>query len=120
MSDDSNTKTLERDVTIDGVMMSRAEFCKRANISMSAFHSMKRSGNGPEETYYAGSNVARISIEAYHAWQAKNEAWSKSKEVKLEIARRRENAIAAGKKAAESPKHVSKRGKRAAARSAKG
>jgi hypothetical protein len=74
---------------------------------------LKRNNNGPEETHYPGTQVTRISIEAYHAWQAKMQKWSKTDAAKLQEQRRSAMATVAGKKAALSERHVSKRGKAA-------
>jgi hypothetical protein len=92
-------------------MMTRAQFCEKAGISLSTYHYLKRNGKGPEEINYEGTAVYRISIKAYHAWELKMESWSKTDASKLENQRRLERAKAAGTKAAESHLHVSKRGK---------
>jgi hypothetical protein len=95
----------------DSDMLTRKEFCEKANISLTTFHELKRNGHGPEETHYPGTSITRISIEAYHAWHQRMDEWSKSDEAKLEQARRSENAKIAGEKAALSATHVSKRGR---------
>jgi hypothetical protein len=89
--------------------LSRKQFCELENISLSTYHKLKRQGLGPDETCFKGMGLARISAKARRSWHSKIEKWNSTKEAELEKARR----VAISKKAAESPKHVSKRNKAA-------
>lgn len=96
--------------------LTRAQFCELENMSLSTFHKLKRAGNGPAETHFPGMTFARITPEARREWHARMEEWRKSDAAKLEQQRRIAVARAAGKKAIESPLHVSKRPKGKAGR----
>jgi hypothetical protein len=85
-----------------------AEFLAQKRFSKAYYYSLKQRGLAPNETLYPG-RVIRISAEAEQAWEEKIAAHAASKAAKLEVARRREIATAAGKAAAKSPLHVSKR-----------
>jgi hypothetical protein len=91
--------------------MTRKQFCELENMSLSTFHKLKRAGNGPEEEHFPGMTFARITPEARREWHQRMEEWRKSDAAKLEQQRRIAVARAAGKKATESPLHVSKRQK---------
>jgi hypothetical protein len=91
--------------------LTRKQFCKAEGISLSTYATLKRLGHGPDETNIPGMTLVRISAENHRQWRLNNEKWSKSKEGKLEVQRRINNARNAGKKAAESADHVSKRKK---------
>jgi hypothetical protein len=93
--------------------LSLRDFCELERISVSSYFRMKRAGYGPEETFLPGTSIMFITAEARRAWRIKIQKWSTSKEAKTEAARRSELAKAAGKRAAESPLHVSKRGAKA-------
>jgi hypothetical protein len=92
--------------------LSPKQFCVAENISLSTYHKLKRMGLGPNETNIHGTTVRRIFPKDHRKWRADNEKWSKSEEAKRERQRRLECAKAAGQKAAKSPMHVSKTGKR--------
>jgi hypothetical protein len=94
--------------------LTRRQFCAAENISLSTYAKLKRLGQGPKETHFRGMTLVRITPEARRQWHEDNAKWNKSKAAELEEARRIAIASAAGKKAAESERHVSKR-KRAAA-----
>ncbi len=98
--------------------LTRREFCVAENISLSTYAKLRRLGHGPKETHYPGMTLVRISVEARQKWQAEREKWNSTKAASLEQARRDAFASAAGRKAAESAKHISKR-KKAAAKAAK-
>jgi hypothetical protein len=95
--------------------LTRKQFCVAENISLSTYAKLRRLGRGPKETHYPGMNLVRISPEARQKWHSENEKWNKSKAADLEQARRIALASAAGKKAAKSERHVSKRKKAAKA-----
>jgi hypothetical protein len=112
--------TTTDDTTVDSERsLTRKQFCAAENISLSTYHKMRRAGNGPQETHFPRMALVRISAENHRKWRAKNETWNKSKDASLEEQRRKANASAAGKKAAKSEKHVSKR-KKGKSKSAKG
>ncbi|SDJ18198.1 MULTISPECIES: hypothetical protein [Bradyrhizobium] len=91
--------------------MTRKQFCELENMSLSTFHKLKRAGNGPAETHFPGMTFARITPEARREWHAKIEEQRKSEAAKLEAQRRSAFAENAGRNAAASPLHVSKRQK---------
>lgn len=98
--------------------LTRAEFCALERMSLSTYHKLKRAGLGPDEIHFPGMSFVRITAEARREWHARIEQWRKSQAAQLEEQRRSAVARAAGKKAIESPLHVSKRQKAAAAANA--
>jgi hypothetical protein len=112
--------TTTDDTTVDTERsLTRKQFCAAENISLSTYAKLKRLGHGPDETHFPRMALVRISAEARRRWHAENEKWNKTKEADLENQRRVDNSRAAGKKAAKSPDHVSKR-KKGKSKSAKG
>jgi hypothetical protein len=91
--------------------LTRRQFCEAENISLSTYHKLKRAGLGPVETCFKGMGLARITAMARRKWHADNEKWNSTKEAELEKQRRIANASLAGREAAKSERHVSKRGK---------
>jgi hypothetical protein len=89
--------------------LTRAEFCALERMSLSTFHKLKRAGLGPDEVHFPGMAFVRITAEARREWHERIEAWRKSKAAELEEQRRSALASRAGKKAAASPLHISKR-----------
>jgi hypothetical protein len=93
-----------------------AEFCVRNCISPPTYHKLKNAGLGPDEMRIG--NLIRITLEAELAWQR---ARTNPQGAELK-ARERAEAVAvargrnAGRLAAASSKHVSKTGRRTAAR----
>jgi hypothetical protein len=87
--------------------LTRLEFCYVENMSPTKYHGMKSKGLGPEELNVGG--MIRITPEARAKWRERMTELAKSEAAQLESERRRELAIHAGKAAAESPLHVSKR-----------
>jgi hypothetical protein len=84
-----------------------AEFCGRNAIGLATFHKLKRQGLGPREMRL-GSAI-RISIEAERDWRnaRENPGPQEAKELAAQATDRRERARAAGKLAAQSPRHIS-------------
>jgi hypothetical protein len=89
--------------------MTRAEWRRARKISKASHYKLKRLGLAPDETEVPGTNIARISAAADAAWEQRMAELSKSEAARLEAERRREIAIVAGRIAAQSPRHVSKR-----------
>jgi hypothetical protein len=86
-----------------------AEFLDRKRISRTFYYSLKKRGLGPDETIYPGSRVIRISAAAERAWDGRMAELAKSESAQLEAERRRTQAAEAGRIAAASPLHISKR-----------
>jgi hypothetical protein len=89
-----------------------AEFCAAKRFSKASYHALQKRGQGPAEIVYPGTRIKRITAAAENAWDEKMARLAESKAAKLEADRRRAIASTAGKIAAQSPKHVSKRKKR--------
>ena len=87
--------------------MSIEEFCFLENLSRSLYYKLKRMRLGPEETRIL--NLVRISPEARAKWHAMLAARRQSAAAALESERKRVQTAQAGKLAAASPLHVSKR-----------
>jgi hypothetical protein len=87
-----------------------AEFCEASRISLSTFHALKRQGLGPREMEIGGS--IRISHEARLDWKREMEARAASKEGRRRAAARKKKTVDAANLSVQSPKHVSKQGKR--------
>jgi hypothetical protein len=85
-----------------------AEFCLRENMSKATFHLLARKGLGPK-TIREGAFV-RV-VESHKSWRDRMLWHSQQADAQREQQRRREQAVAAGKLAARSPLHVSKRRK---------
>jgi formiminotetrahydrofolate cyclodeaminase len=86
-----------------------AEFCAAENISKSVYYDLRRRNLGPEESRIVGTTIVRITNEAHAAWRERMAELAKSKSAELEAARRRAQTAEAGKIAAQSPRHVSRR-----------
>jgi hypothetical protein len=84
--------------------LTRHEFCFKKCISPSTFHKLKRQGLSPKQDY-----LGRISPEAEDAWDELMASLAESEAAKLKAVRRRAQAAEAGRIAAASPLHVSKR-----------
>ena len=87
--------------------LSRLQFCWVENISPAKYHELQKKGLGPAVTDIDG--VQRITPEARAEWHQLMAERAKSGAVRLEAARRRELAVIAGRAAAASPNHVSKK-----------
>jgi catalase (peroxidase I) len=84
--------------------LTRQEFCFKKHISPSTFHKLKRQGLGPKQDY-----LGRISPEAEGAWDQLMASLAESEVARLEAERRRAQTAEAGRIAAASPRHVSRR-----------
>jgi hypothetical protein len=89
-----------------------AEWCKARHLSRSTYHKLKNLGRGPKELEIPGTRIKRITPEADAEWETRMAELAKTETARLEAERRRELAIVAGQIAAESPRHVSRRGAR--------
>jgi hypothetical protein len=89
--------------------LSRNEFCYIENISRAKFFDLKKRGLTPDETNIDG--LIRITPQAREMWHERMAELAKSAAVQLEAERRRELAVIAGRAAAASPLHISKRQK---------
>jgi hypothetical protein len=89
--------------------LTRAEFCFAEHLSKSTYHELKKRGLGPDEFVVPGSKIIRITPQARDAWHAKMAELAKGEAARIEAERRHELAVIAGKAAAASPLHVSKR-----------
>jgi hypothetical protein len=107
------------DVTATEPPMSIAGFCKSEGMSRAFFYALKRKGLAPELTEIIvpgepginrgrGLKLVRISAESRRAWRERIAQTRASEAAELEIARAREQRVAAAKLAAASPSHISK------------
>ena len=92
--------------------MTRAEWRARRKISKSTHYKLKRLGLAPDETAPPGINIGRITEEADAAWERHMAELAKSEDAKIAAARRAVQAAEAGRIAAASPNHVSRRRER--------
>jgi hypothetical protein len=90
------------------------EFCAAENICASTYYKMRRLGVGPREERVPGTTIIRITAEARCAWHVRLAEMRQSRDADLEERRRSAHATQAGKIAAASPLHVSKRSRREA------
>jgi len=95
-------------------------FCKSKGMSRAFFYSLKRRGLAPKLDEIAvpgepginrgrGLKLVRITAESERAWDKQMEQMRASEAAELEAARAREQRVQAGKLAAASPAHVSRR-----------
>ena len=98
-------------VPIDERDWTPQEWRIRKHISKSTHLKMKKAGLAPEEevVILPGFNLVRITARARADWERKIAELRQSKEAALESARRQAQVEAAGRLAAQSPNHVSRR-----------
>jgi hypothetical protein len=101
LSEDTAADHHERALTI-------RQFCILENMAVATYYKMRRLGYGPDEMRVPGTALVRITQQARGDWHARIEQLSKSQ---LEVARRQAQTAAAGKRAANSPLHISNRRK---------
>ena len=89
--------------------LTKAEFCELERMSVATYHKLKRAGYGPAEVRFPGMAFARITPQARQEWHALIEKLRTDKNLQLELERRTVQSREAGKRAAASPRHVSKR-----------
>ena len=85
------------------------EFCQGERISKTTLYGLLRRGLGPEVLEVPGTKIKRITSQARETWRARMAELAKAEATQLEAERRRELAAIAGRIAARSPKHISKR-----------
>jgi hypothetical protein len=85
-----------------------SEFRYFERMSPSKYHELKKKGLGPEETDIDG--MKRITPQSRERWHQLMAERARSETALLETERRRAQTVEAGKIAAASPLHVSKRG----------
>lgn len=94
---------------IDQRSQTYAEFCQTEHISKATLYDLLRRGLGPEVFEVPGTRIRRITPEAHEVWRARMAELAKAEAAQLEAKRRRELAAIAGRIAAKSPRHISKR-----------
>jgi len=95
--------------------MTIKEFCALERMSLATYFKFQRNGVGPNEVRGAnGMRFVRITPSARREWHLRMNELQQGQAVELEHQRRVEMCRRAGKKAAQSVCHVSKRGKRSA------
>jgi hypothetical protein len=87
--------------------MTLAEFRYAENMSAAKYYGLKSKGLGPEELIVDG--MIRVTPEARAKWRERMAELAKSEAAQLQAERRRELASIAGRAAAASPLHISKR-----------
>ena len=87
-------------------------FCERNGISLAVYYRLQREGRGPR-TMRLGNSTIRITRQAELDWQRDREMPedAEARLIKREQEAKRRRTIAAGKRSAASPKHISKRKK---------
>ena len=86
------------------------QWCARRGISRTTFCEWEKRGRAPTVIRVGG--VARITARNDEAWERSEARRAKTKAARLEAQRRSKTNTAAGRIAAQSPLHVSKREKR--------
>ena len=104
------TKEQREKAIEEGRDMTLPEWCAKRNISLPTFYKMDRMGLAPETYEVPVVRGKRITPAADARWEKKMYALGKTKAAKREAERRRKPGAHAGKIAAQSPLHVSKRG----------
>jgi len=96
-----------------GSSLSINQFCQRHGFSRGKYFDMRKAGLGPTEMRL-GPSMVRISAEADLAWQHARQNPSGSELIEIEHARADLTARGsrAGSVAVQSPKHVSKTGRK--------
>jgi hypothetical protein len=90
-------------------MLRFRQWCRARGLSLSSGYKIRNQGQGPHELQIPGLRGTWVTPEADAEWEQRAADFSASEEGRREATRRREIAAAAGRIAAESPKHVSKR-----------
>ena len=107
------------DVPATEAAMSIAAFCESEGMSRAFFYALKRKGMAPQLTEIIvpgepginrgrGLRLVRISEQSRRAWRERIAQARASEAAELEIARARDQRVAAAKLAAASPNHISK------------
>jgi hypothetical protein len=100
--DEAQNADMERSLSI-------RDFCALEDMSQCTYHKLKRLGLGPQELRFPGMSFVRVTAAARREWHARMDELRKEQAAKQELERRSAMASRAGKLAAASPLHVSKR-----------
>lgn len=102
------------EITGRRVAFSISEFCERNGISRSKYHKLKRDGRGPAEM--RDGRIVRITLESELAWhKSLTHPTGQLAELRAsDEAATRDRGRNAGRLAAQSPRHVSKRKRQSA------
>src|SRR5437868_1215196 len=95
----------------EGPSSTIVEFCRLEALSLASYHKLRRAGLGPEVSVPSGP-IVRITAKSRREWHARMAELSRQEAAKLEQRRRVEQARRAGKVAAASPDHVSRKPRR--------
>ena len=87
--------------------LSQKQFCWVENISLAKYFELKKKGLGPRVEDIDG--VKRITPQAREEWHERMAELAKGEAAQLEAERRRVQAAEAGRIAAASPRHISRR-----------
>jgi len=87
--------------------LTQQEFCWVERISRAKYFDLKKLGLNPDEIDIDG--LIRITPKAREAWHARMAELARGEAARLEAERRRALAVAAGRAAAQSPNHASRR-----------
>lgn len=101
--------------TFDDRSLRLAEFRKaEGDMSAASFYKLMRTGFGPETTVIPGTSILVVTPEARRAWRKRIAKYNEEKASELRAAgeARAARASLAGKSAAASPAHHSRRGAR--------
>jgi hypothetical protein len=90
------------------------EFCAIERICRTKYNALREKGLAPDELRLPGRTI-RITAAARAAWHKKMLAWGKSPAAKREAKQRTAHAQTIGRLAVQSPKHNSKKRRRAKA-----
>lgn len=91
----------ERSLTI-------SQFCKLEGISRTSYHKLQRTGLGPTELRAPGMTFVRVTPEARREWHERMATLQKQECAERERQRRSDASRRAGRKAAQSNRHISK------------
>jgi len=95
----------------DGPWDTIPEWCRKKGISKTAYYKIRPLGQGPKELRIPGTTIVRITAKADREWEERMMDLAQQESAQLEQQRRVEQARAAGRAAARSPLHISRRGK---------
>src|SRR4051794_11784812 len=107
-----NTRTRTPAVAAERASFSLGEICERNAISLSKLNDLRRRGLGPKLMFI--DRLIRVSVEAEQEWLKQLENPTEDQQEKIKAQRERYSKIGmkAGKAAAASPDHISRKNKR--------
>ena len=109
MTSKAQPATIDADDHADAGSQTISEFSDAEGISLSQYFKIRRRGLGPDEFRVPGTKIIRITPEARADWHARMAVLQNGRAAKLEAARRRDQTVKAGRAAAISARHISKR-----------